>query len=142
MPPGYYSDYYLGWQGALDNTNSTDIRLNFNIDSYGGGGDIVITPTTRSHPEGFAGSASPVYLNGDINTVYITIYEIDKRTPNSVYSIVMHEMGHALGLGHSSAPEEVMHEKITTAYPYVSPCMMQGLEFAYSVGPGSVTCLK
>ena len=80
--------------------------------------------------------------NGQVVKIYITIYEVDKRTPNSVYTIVMHEMGHALGLGHSTAPEEIMHNKITTAYPYVSPCTMQALEFAYASGPGNVTCLK
>ncbi len=139
--PGVFSPYYLGWQGALDNTNSTDIKLNFEVSNQGGG-DIIISLTPQSSPNGYSGSAWPLFVNGEISKVYITIYDVDKISLNGLYSVLMHEMGHALGLGHSTAPEEVMHEKITTAYPYVSPCTMQALEFAYSNGSGLVTCLK
>ncbi len=139
--PGVYSPYYRGWQGAIDNTNSTNLKLNFQVTNQGGG-DIIISLTPQSSPDGYSGSAWPLYVNGEISKVYITIYDVDKISLNGLYSVLMHEMGHALGIGHSTAPEEVMHEKITTPYPYVSPCTMQALEFVYSVGPGKVTCLK
>ncbi len=140
--PGIYSPYYRGWQGALDNTNSTDIKLNFEVTNQGGG-DIIISLTPQSSPDGYSGSAKPLFVNGEISKVYITVYDIDKISLNGLYSVLMHEMGHALGLGHSTAPEEVMYEKITTPYPYVTPCMMLALDQAYQENkPGLVTCLK
>lgn len=140
MPPGYFSDYYLGWQGALDNANATNIKLDFAIASYG---DIIISLTNQRSPDGHAGTTWFVYDGSIITKAYITIYNVDKISNAQLYSIVMHEMGHALGIGHTTADEDVMYEKrANVPYPYVSPCVMQALEFAYTEGKGQVTCLK
>lgn len=140
MPPGYFSDYYLGWQGALDNTNATNIKLDFAVASYG---DIIISLTNQRSPDGYAGTTWPVFDGDKITKAYITIYDVDKISNAQLYSLVMHEMGHALGIGHTTADEDVMYEnRANVPYPYVSPCTMQALEFAYTAGPGSVTCLK
>jgi hypothetical protein len=125
--PGIFSPYYLGWQGALDNSNSTLKNLNFEVSR--GGGDIIISLTTQSHPEGYAGETKPLFYDGKFAIVYITIYNVDKISKSQLYSIVMHEMGHAIGIGHTTAPEDVMYEKrVNVPYPYVSPCAMQALQ--------------
>jgi hypothetical protein len=142
--PGVYSPYYLGWQGALDDTNSTSLQMNYNL-SAGKQGDIVIEVTTQSHPDGISGITMPMFVNGKLSKVYITLFEIDQSTPNSIYGLTMHEFGHALGLGHSTADEDIMYEKIgynNLFYPYVAPCLMQGLEQAYQGSTDTVTCLK
>jgi len=138
--PGIYSPYYLGWQGALNNVNATTPQLNFQV---GTSGDIVIELTNVQHPKGYSGYTTQVSdKDGKVSRVQITIFEANKISNNSLYTIVLHEMGHALGIGHTTADEDLMHPQITTAYPYVSPCTMQALEFAYTTGLGSVTCLK
>lgn len=142
--PGVKSPYYLGWQGALDNTSSTNLKLNFDL-SAAKHGDIVIEVTTQKHPQGFSGVTMPIFANGKLSKVYITLFEINQNTPNSNYGLVMHEFGHALGLGHSTAPEDIMYERIgynNLFYPYVAPCLMQGLEQAYLENKDTVTCLK
>lgn len=138
--PGIYSPYYLGWQGALNNANATVPQLNFQV---GTSGDIVIELTNVQHPKGFTGFTQPIFdKDGNISKVQITIFDVDKLSNAMLYTIVLHEMGHALGIGHTTADEELMYPVITTAYPYVSPCTMQALEFAYTDGKGQVTCLK
>jgi hypothetical protein len=138
--PGIYSPYYLGWQGALNNANATTPQLNFQV---GTGGDIVLELTNLHHPKGFSGLTTQVLdKDGKVSKVQITIFDVDKISNAMLYTIVLHEMGHALGIGHTTADEELMYPVITTAYPYVSPCTMQALEFAYTEGKGQVTCLK
>lgn len=124
--PGVFSPYYLGWQGALDNSNSTLKNLNFDVSR--GGGDIIISLTTQSHPDGFSGKTWPLFYDGKIVKANITIYDVDKLSNAMLYTIVLHEMGHALGIGHTTADEELMYPVITTPYPYVSPCTMQALQ--------------
>lgn len=144
MPPGYYSPYYLGWQGALDNTPSTNLKLNFQV-TRAHVGDIIISVTPQSSPHGRSGEALPQFVDGKLNKVYVNLYNIDEMTPNSIYGLTMHELGHALGLGHSTAPEEIMHEKIgynNLWYPYVTPCMMEALDVAYQGNKTSVVCSK
>lgn len=126
--PGIFSSYYLGWQGAIDNSNATLKNLNFEV-SYGGSGDIIISLSTHSSSDGFAGETWPLFVDGKISKVYITIYDVDKISKSQLYSIVMHEMGHAIGIGHTTATEDVMHDKKSNVpYPYVSPCVMQALD--------------
>lgn len=125
--PGVFSPYYLGWQGALDNSNATLKNLNFEVSA--GTGDVVILLSKHSSPYGYAGEANPLFHNGKIVKVYITIYNVDEMSRSQLYSIVMHEMGHAIGIGHTSATEDVMNDKrANVPYPYVSPCIMQALD--------------
>jgi len=124
---GVFSPYYLGWQGALDNSNATLKNLNFEVTR--GSADIIISLTTQSHPDGFAGFTKPLFVDDKFSKVYITIFEVDKMSRAGLYSIVMHEMGHAIGIGHTTAPEDVMNAKrVNVPYPYVSPCIMQALQ--------------
>lgn len=125
--PGVYSPYYLGWQGALDNSNATLKNLNFQQSARGG--DVIISLTTQTHPQGYAGYTQPLFVASNIAKVHITIYNVDEMSNSQLYSIVMHEVGHAIGIGHTTASEDVMnYERVNVPYPYVSPCVMQALQ--------------
>lgn len=123
---GIFSPYYLGWQGALDNSNATLKNLNFQQSARGG--DVIISLTTQSSPQGYAGYTKPLFVGDNIAKIHITIYNVDQMSLAQLYSITMHEMGHAIGIGHTTADEDVMNPVANVPYPYVSPCIMQALQ--------------
>ena len=54
---------------------------------------------------------------------------------------MMHEFGHALGLAHSSAPDDLMYPVIETDFPYVSECMIDAIAGLYDgIKASEVTC--
>jgi len=46
-------------------------------------------------------------------------------------TIVRHELGHALGLAHSTATEDLMYPIIKTNFPYISECDVSAMEKLY-----------
>ncbi len=43
-----------------------------------------------------------------------------------------HEFGHAMGLAHSTASEDLMHATIQTDYPYISQCDIDAITGLYN----------
>ena len=130
-PKGMISDWYPGWNGALNSIKPTD--LNFKVSSIPG--DISIT--LFQHKSDVSGRA-----NQYGEKVKISIYDVDNYTLNSLQALVRHELGHAFGLGHSSAPEEMMFDKLgynNLWYPFISPCNILALSYNNMT---QITCEK
>ena len=73
----------------------------------------------------------------------ITIYEIDNLSDDLLSAILRHEIGHALGLAHSTAPEDLMAPTIQTDYPYISQCDIDAIISLYNGNQKSqVICEK
>jgi hypothetical protein len=115
-PKGINSDYYLGWQLALNQVQDT--KLDFKVSSNPG--DISINLV--NFKSSLAGRTN---YYGD--RAVITIYDVDEYTPNSLKTILRHELGHAFGLGHTTADEELMYPIINQVYPYISSCNIMAL---------------
>jgi len=119
---GVTSTYYLGWKGALEAASAekeTELYIpkNFEIIESGKGeGEITIEFTNMRNGDGYSGYTISIAddSQNQILKSRITIYEIDSLTDNQLAMIIRHELGHAIGLAHSTAPEDLMAPTITS----------------------------
>jgi len=145
-PKGTSSMYYFGWQGALnDIANKVEqtkyqLPLEFNImESNGGEGDVVITLSNIRDTDGYTGYTKSVVEGSEILKSFITIYDVSNLSNAQLETITRHEFGHALGLGHSTATEDLMAPTIDMTYPYISECNVSAIVDLYNGGEGSRT---
>jgi len=147
-PKGNVSPMYVGWAGALSEAanepTALNIPINFEIvESDSGEGDITIELTNKQNADGFSGWTNSIAdeSQNQILKSKITIFNIDSISKSQLETIVRHEMGHALGLAHSTAPEDLMHPNIETNFPYISECDIDALQLLYDGGKTSqVVC--
>lgn len=145
--PGTSSTYYKGWQGAVTfaATNKTHLYIPQKFDvstTPSESGDIVIVLTDDSSPDGLSGFTKSLADGNEILRSKITIYDANSLTSSQIGSITRHEFGHALGLAHSSAPEDLMHAVIQTPYPYISGCDIDALVGLYDGDKQSLIVCK
>lgn len=147
-PPGTQSTYYKGWTGAVAKASKSTTKFympgKFDvISSPKGEGDITITLTNLKDPDGLAAYTKAVVENHQMLKAKITIYGITDLSNKQLEAVARHEFGHALGLAHSTAPEDLMHDIVTTEYPYISDCDIDALVAVYNGKHSSeVVCEK
>lgn len=141
------SIYYVGWEGAAEQASSKPTTLyipqKFDINgSPGGVGDIEIILTSDVNPDGYSGYTKSIVDGNQILKSKITIFKANKLDADQIESIMRHEFGHALGLGHSTSPEDLMHP-ILPDYPYISGCDIDTLNGLYDGDKNSkVVCTR
>ena len=143
-PKGTTSVYYQGWAGALKSATVQNtkyqIPTNFDfINSSGGEGDIIITLSNIKDSDGYTGYTKSVTEENEILKSFITIYDISNLTDEQLATIVRHEFGHALGLGHSTATEDLMAPTIDMTIPYISECNVDAIADLYNANEGRKT---
>ncbi len=146
-PKGTSSSYYNGWSGALKQVSDIETKFNiptnFNvIKSYGGEADVIITLSNLKDSDGFTGYTKSIVDGNEIVKSFITIYDVSNLNDEELSTIVRHEFGHALGLGHSTAPEDLMAPTIDMTIPYISHCNIAAIEDLYNGIQGSTVCEK
>ncbi len=147
-PKGSTSKYYLGWQGVLDHINEIETKYylpsNFKIsDSKTNEGRIVIVLSNLKDSDGYTGYTKSILDGEEILKSTITIFDANNLSSEELATIVRHEFGHALGLAHSTAPEDLMAPQISTPHPYISECNVDAILQLYMGNKDSlVTCQK
>ncbi|QLH09382.1 histidine kinase dimerization/phospho-acceptor domain-containing protein [Candidatus Nitrosotenuis sp. DW1] len=147
---GSVSTYYVGWSGALKQASEkktlyyipTNLQV---VESSNGEGDINIVLSNLKSGDGYTGHTTSIAddSKNQILKSTITIYDVDNLSDDQFKTILRHELGHALGLAHSTAPEDLMHPVIRTKYPYISDCAIDTIVELYDGGKNSqVTCGK
>jgi len=129
--------FYEGWKGALDKVSEHPTRLSipttFNIiESDEAGNKIIITLTQSKDASGNSGFTRSVVEHHRLVGANITIYDINNLTVEEITTITRHEFGHALGLGHSTNPEDLMYEEIITSEPFISDCHINAITELYN----------
>lgn len=148
-PKGTSSTYYLGWTGSLKAAaelypTKYPIPNNFDIiESKRGEGDIIILLSKLKDTDGYSGFTKSTVDGNEILKTTITIYDVNNLSENQLSTLVLHEMGHAMGLAHSTAPEDLMYPIIETDFPYISECNIAAIAALYNGEiQGQVVCEK
>ncbi|VVC44925.1 Hypothetical protein CINCED_3A002423 [Cinara cedri] len=92
----------------VNNENFADIVISFGVADHGDQFPFDGPGNTLAHAF-YPGELGP--LGGDIHFDDSEDWTLDNSTNNGVdfYSVVLHEMGHSLGLRHSTAPDSIMN---------------------------------
>ncbi|HLC24086.1 MAG TPA: matrixin family metalloprotease [Nitrosopumilaceae archaeon] len=147
---GSTSTYHMGWAGALANAaeNKTQLYIPQKLEviqSPTGEGDITVMLTDEQNGDGYSGFTKSITdeSQNQILKSQIIIYEVYKLNDEQFKTILRHELGHAFGLAHSTAPEDLMYPTILTQYPYISECDIDTIKSLYNGNKKSeVTCEK
>lgn len=140
--------YYKGWAGAIESANKINTKYSIPIHFHtttttDGVGNIIIKLSNLSDPDGYSGYTK-LFVDEQYHQILkatVTIYGIDSLSNTDLEVITRHELGHAFGLAHSTATEDLMAPTITTNYPYISPCNIDALVGLYDgKSKSKVTC--
>lgn len=134
---GTFSTYYVGWIGALKEASKfqtlyvipTEIEL---VQLNKNQGNIIINLVSSKDSDGYNGFTKSLVDGNEILKSYITIYDADEISLRQLQAIVRHEFGHALGLGHSSAADDLMYATLKTNVPFISGCNISALVELYN----------
>lgn len=146
-PVGSSSFYYKGWIGGLDKASqiATKSYIPKKIDVLEDSqvGDIEIELTNNKDPDGYAGFTKAIINNNRMLKAHIALYGVSSLSDDRLAAVARHEFGHALGLAHTTATEDLMAPVITTPYPYISDCTIDAIRELYNDKPKSeVLCEK
>ena len=140
-PKGTTSLLYVGWQGAMAAAAETETLLYIPakfevISSKSGEGDITIELSKARNADGFSGWTNSIAdaSQNQILKSRVTIFDVDNLSLAALETVVRHELGHALGLAHSSDPEDLMYPIIETNFPYASECDVDAMIKLYDGG--------
>jgi len=133
---GTSSTYYVGWAGAMKQASQNPTKMvvpqNFEyVSSEKGAADITIKLVSQRDGDGYSGYTQSTVDKNQILKSTISIYNAEELSTSQITTIVRHEFGHAIGLAHTTATEELMAPTITTDYPYISPCTVHAIEKLY-----------
>ena len=145
-PEGGTSKFWLGWKGVCDEVRIANGKKPLEvITTEDPRADIVIRLTNVINVDGFSARTSSIVdpETNEILRTRITIFQADTYTDDEFAAIMRHEMGHVVGLAHSTDPTDLMFSTINLAVPYISECDVEALVNLYSGGETSeVICSK
>lgn len=94
--------------------------------------DVSITLTNKQNEDGYSGYTKLIEESNMIQGASMTIYNVNNLSNEQLATITLHEMGHALGLTHSSAPDDLMHAIIITP-SFISSCDIDEIVHVYNM---------
>lgn len=128
----YYTEngnmFFEGWTGALQSIDSAKVKkFEITVSEKMKSGDIVIELLNDKH-SAYNGWTTPRYVTNHMVSSNIQIYDASNMSSAHLENLVRHELGHALGLGHSNMQQDIMYESMGTTQKFISGCTIIGLE--------------
>jgi len=144
---GVHNLYYVGWVGALEHVKERQTTFNVPtnfvfVDSSEKSGDIMIHLSTLKDEDGIAGFTKLTVEDETILRSHITIFDFDELSNQEISAISKHEFGHALGLSHSTDPQDIMYPTVELTNPYISECNLDALYSLYNDESKEIVCKK
>lgn len=141
------STFYKGWKGALEKASETEteryIPTKIEVLEESKEAHINIELSDDQDADGNSGYTNSVVDQNQMLLATIKIYLVKDLTDDRLTGIVRHEFGHALGLPHSTDPEDLMAPVTATNYPFVSSCDINTIISLYDNKPISqIVCEK
>lgn len=141
--PGWDNRYLLVAEGVFEEWREAGFPLSFNFVHDSAGSDIHLLWTTKlaSDDARRIGSTTKTRdQHGWITAAEITVSMQDPHgqllAPETIAGVLRHEVGHALGLGHSGSAADVMYPESRT--PIISAADRSTLNVLYRLPPGVV----
>lgn len=147
LPPDTSSVFYKGWKGALQKAAETEtefvIPTRFTVmesDLSIADINIILSDIENKEMLGFTKAIADGKENQMLK-VFITIVDVKNRSGDELAAITRHELGHAFGILHSTAPEDLMNTNYHTNFPYISECDVDAIILLYdNKGINQVIC--
>ncbi|MBS3925827.1 MAG: matrixin family metalloprotease [Nitrosarchaeum sp.] len=93
---------------------------------------IIIYLMDKIDTSGYDGYTNLYYdENGNIEKAFVKIFNVDELNENQLKTIVRHEIGHALGLGHTNEKNDLMQSIIDMRHTAISLLDLQALARIY-----------
>ncbi|MBT5200515.1 MAG: matrixin family metalloprotease [Thaumarchaeota archaeon] len=113
---------FFGWNEAITHISyktETQIPI-FTIINKTHKSDVIIHLTEMESSDPFLGLTKYQLSNQTIESVSITLYDFDELDDSQVEFLARHELGHAIGLGHTTNPFDLMYPNIDSEFGLIS----------------------
>lgn len=126
---------FQGWNEGIKEISKSfgvivpTLQVQYRLDSPEA---ITIYLMEKTSSEGYDGYTNLFYdKNGKIQKAFVKIYNVDELNEIQLESIIRHELGHALGLGHTDAKNDLMQSIIDMNHNAISLLDLQALARIY-----------
>lgn len=126
---------FLGWNEGIKEISKSfgvkvpTLEIQYKLERTN---TITIHLSDKTNPQGYNGYTNLFYdANGNIQKALVTIYNTDELNKTELESIIRHELGHALGLGHTNVENDLMQTNIDMNFNAISLLDLQALAHIY-----------
>jgi predicted Zn-dependent protease len=125
---------FFGWNEAITQISyktETQIPI-FKIINNTNKADVTIHLTEKNSSDSILGLTKYQFSNQTIKSVSITLYNFDELDNSQVEFLTRHELGHAMGLGHTTNPFDLMFPNIDNEFGLISMFDLIALSESYT----------
>lgn len=126
---------FLGWNEGIKEVSKSfgvkipTLQVQYKLDSSEAVIIYLMDKTSNDEHDGYTNLFYD--QNGKIKKVFIKIYNVDELSNKQLKLIIRHELGHALGLGHTNSKNDLMQSIIDMNYNAISLLDLQALAHIY-----------